>query len=344
MIQVSMISCIPCLQNSRVSSGDPRVTDISSMPCFIDWYRELSEDWSSQKPENASSSWRALATWDADGPSVAMFCWQLRVELGVSLALEDEEVWDVSEVVEVASLLVGLGEDVVESDEGLALHASLPLSLPESVFPMLPGAGKTSGVNQSGALPSGTAIWPEKSTITGVSSSPTVKLNGNASPKEIGGKLSFWSSGTCCFTIETVSSGFAGLVAATISPSPVGVVGAGIVAEIGLKEAAPWSEPESESGPESPPPELGSEPASELGSESELGSGSEPEPESESGSEPELEDGPGATAFSLELEAGSEVTAGVDVAEAVVGSVTGIASCSVEELSGAASEDRSGVI
>ena len=134
------------------------------------------------------------------------------------------------------------------------------------------------------------------------------------------------------------------MVAATISPSPVGVVGAEIVAEIGLKEAAPWSEPESESGPESPPPELGSEPASELGSESELGSGSEPEPESESGSEPELEDGPGATAFSLELEAGSEVTAGVDVAEAVVGSVTGIASCSVEELSGAASEDRSGVI
>ena len=274
--------------------------------------------------------------------------------------MEDEEVWDVSEVVEVASLLVGLGEDVVESDEGLALHTSLPLSLPGSVFPMLPGAGKTSGVNQSGALLSGTAIWPEKSTITGMSSSPTVKLNGNASPKEIGGKLSFWSSGTCCFTIETVSSGFAGLVAATVSPSPVGVVGAGIVAEIGLKEAATWSEPESESEPESPPPELGSEPASE--SESELGSGSEPEPEpepepesesesgsessessesgleSESGSEPEPEDGLGTTAFSLELEAGSEVTAGVDVVEAV-GSVAGIASCSVEELPGTASED-----
>ena len=169
----------------------------------------------------------------------------------MSLALEDEEVWDVSEVVEVASLLVGLGEDVVESDEGLALHASLPLSLPESVFPMLPGAGKTSGVEKSGALPSGTVIWPEKSTITGMSSSPTVKLNGNASPKEICGKLSFWSSGTCFFTIETVPSGFARLVAATVSLSPVGVVGAGIVAEIGLKEAATWSEPKSESESES---------------------------------------------------------------------------------------------
>lgn len=116
----------------------------------------------------------------------------------------------------------------------------------------------------------------------------------------------------------------AGLVAATVSPSPVGVVGTGIVAEIGLKEAATWSEPELESGPESPPLESGSEP--------------EPESESESGSEPESEDGPGATAFLLELEVGSEVTAGVDIVEAV-GSVTGIASCSVEELSGAASED-----
>lgn len=158
--------------------------------------------------------------------------------------------------------------------------------------------------------------------------------------------MSFWTSGTCCFTTETVSSGFAGLVAATVSPSPVGVVGTGIVAEIGLKEAATWSEPELESGPESPPLESGSEPEpeSEPESESESESGSEssessdPGLESESGSEPESEDGPGATAFLLELEVGSEVTAGVDIVEAV-GSVTGIASCSVEELSGAASED-----
>ena len=70
-----------------------------------------------------------------------MFCWQLRVELGVSLALEDEEVWDVSEVVEVASLLVGLGEDVVESDEGLALH-HFHYHYQNPCFQCFPGLGK----------------------------------------------------------------------------------------------------------------------------------------------------------------------------------------------------------
>ena len=55
--------------------------------------------------------------------------------------MEDEEVWDVSEVVEVASLLVGLGEDVVESDEGLALH-HFHYHYQNPCFQCFPGLGK----------------------------------------------------------------------------------------------------------------------------------------------------------------------------------------------------------